>query len=144
MPACSSYVGFVGGENYQTLQLSPDICLSSSVIHHEMIHTLGKELNFTISLPFLKKVLNMSIRDLIETSILTFGTKIFLGNGTMPSTKCLHTDLKVSTNRMISNLLCIMADTFSYQKKQEPPESEVPSFTKELMYCKFFFYFGIN
>ena len=55
MPACSSYVGFVGGENYQTLQLSPDICLSSSVIHHEMIHTLGKELNFTISLPFLKK-----------------------------------------------------------------------------------------
>ena len=138
LPACSSYVGFVGGDPYQTLQLSPDGCLSTRAIQHEMIHALGKELNLTMSLLLLIKVFNMSMNDLIETSILTFGTKTFFRNGTMPMTKCLQTISIVLTNRMISNLSCIMVESVSYQKKQEPPESEVPSFTKELMYCKFF------
>ena len=40
-PSCSSYVGFVAGGTYQTLQLNPKYCLSASTIQHEMIHALG-------------------------------------------------------------------------------------------------------
>ena len=51
VPNCSSYVGFIGARTYQTLQLKPSGSLDPSTVQHEMIHALGKELNFTISLP---------------------------------------------------------------------------------------------
>ena len=115
---------------YKTLNLA-SVCVYDYIVKHEMLHALGKCLNFNLLTFFVFKAFNMSMSVQIAMIMSKFCLKILSQGIIMLLQRCPNTSLKVMANLMILNRLCTTKAMLLLQMRPSVAEVTLLLFTKE-------------